>query len=526
MNLYFSNWQLVEFVIGLFLIASALYLWQKGRAPGALILLLAGVLFISYWVAGLDEFLCLWDEQYHALVAKNLLKNPLKPMLFEHPVLDYNYRDWTANHIWLHKPPLFLWMIALSLKIFGTEAWAVRLPSLLMHALGVLLVFRLGSITINRNTGFYGAVFYGLSYHLLELAAGKFPTDHNDSAFLFFVLGSLWSWAEYEDSGRKWYWAAAVGIFAGCAVLVKWLVGLLVYAVWTIAQTLPAGTKALKNMDFRGMIAAILISFLIFIPWQIYVWWAFPLEARYEMGLNTAHFFEAVEGHGGDVWFHFRAIRDIYGGGEAVPYLLAAGGLLMLWKGSKTIYKVGLAAAVFITYAFYTAAATKMTSFCVIVAPIGFLWLGLLAEQFLLVFEKVLKNKTLIALLSAIIVFAIGLLILDLGKIQRYHTSKYPHDNMNRVASLAQLQLIEKLKKNLNGDKWVIFDADIRLKGHITVMFFTDFVAYDFVPTPEQVKKARTAGYQVAVLKQGELPEFLILNKEVKVMEFNTEAIP
>jgi hypothetical protein len=137
-----------------------------------------------------------------------------------------------------------------------------------------------------------------------------------------------------------------------------------------------------------------------------------------------------------------------------------------------------------------------------------------------------LKNKTLIALLSAIIVFAIGLLILDLGKIQRYHTSKYPHDNMNRVASLAQMQLIEKLKKDLNGDKWVIFDADIRLKGHITVMFLTDFVAYDFVPTPEQVKKARTAGYQVAVVKQGELPEFLILNKEVKVMEFNTEAIP
>lgn len=526
MNFYFSNWHLVELVAGLFLIAGALYLWHKERASAALILLVAGVLFTSHWVAGLDEFLCLWDEQYHALVAKNMLKNPLKPMLYEQPVLGYDYRDWTSNQVWLHKPPLFLWLMALSLKLFGTEAWAVRLPSVLMHGLGVLMVYRLGAITINRNTGFYGAVFYGLSYHLLELAAGKFPTDHNDSAFLFFVLGSLWSWAEYEEHGRKWYWAAAVGIFAGCAVLVKWLVGLLVYAVWTLAQALPAGTNALKNVDFRRILTTILISFLIFIPWQLYVWWAFPLEARHEMKLNTAHFFNAIEGHGGDMWFHLRAIRNIYGGGEAVPYLLAAGGLLMLWKGSKTIYKVGLLAAVFITYAFYTAAATKMTSFCVIVAPIGFLWLGLLTEQTLSLLEKILKNKTLIALLSAFVVFAIGLFCLDLGKIQRYHTAKYSHDNMNRAADLAQMQLIQQLKKELNGKKWVIFDADLRLKGHIAVMFFTDWVAYDFIPDKAQLEQTLSAGYRVVLVTQGEIPEFLKENKEVKLVVLSSETKP
>jgi 4-amino-4-deoxy-L-arabinose transferase-like glycosyltransferase len=84
-------------------------------------------------MANLDHFLILWDEQYHALVAKNMLKNPFKPTLYPVELLDYDYRNWSANYIWLHKQPLFLWQIALSLKIFGTTELAVRLPSILLH---------------------------------------------------------------------------------------------------------------------------------------------------------------------------------------------------------------------------------------------------------------------------------------------------------------------------------------------------------------------------------------------------------
>ena len=62
------------------------------------------------------------DECCHALVAKNLLKHPLKPTLIDIPYLPTFAFDWGANHVWLHKPILGLWQIAGSYWLFGVNA--------------------------------------------------------------------------------------------------------------------------------------------------------------------------------------------------------------------------------------------------------------------------------------------------------------------------------------------------------------------------------------------------------------------
>ena len=51
------------------------------------------------WQFSLHE----WDERFHALVAKNLIADPLKPTLYRSPAVAYDYRDWTSNHVWLHQ---------------------------------------------------------------------------------------------------------------------------------------------------------------------------------------------------------------------------------------------------------------------------------------------------------------------------------------------------------------------------------------------------------------------------------------
>jgi len=53
--------------------------------------------------------LTLWDEVFHAVVAQNLLKHPLKPTLIDVPYLPYQKIKWDDNHVWLHKPTLPLW---------------------------------------------------------------------------------------------------------------------------------------------------------------------------------------------------------------------------------------------------------------------------------------------------------------------------------------------------------------------------------------------------------------------------------
>jgi len=72
------------------------------------------------------------DECCHALVAKNLLRHPLKPTLIDTPYLPTFTFDWGANHVWLHKPILGLWQISGSYWLFGVNTWVLRFPSVLL----------------------------------------------------------------------------------------------------------------------------------------------------------------------------------------------------------------------------------------------------------------------------------------------------------------------------------------------------------------------------------------------------------
>src|SRR5687767_15833441 len=104
---------------------------RRGRPRMAALLLVALALLLRGYAAA-DPHLHEWDERYHAVVAKNLLRHPLRPTLYDDPVRPYDNRDWLASHLWLHKPPLALWTMAGSVGVFGANEAAVRLPSIVL----------------------------------------------------------------------------------------------------------------------------------------------------------------------------------------------------------------------------------------------------------------------------------------------------------------------------------------------------------------------------------------------------------
>ena len=65
-------------------------------------------------------------------------------------------------------------------------------------------------------------------------------------AFGFYVLASIWAFAEYYNS-NKTYWTLLIGFFAGCAVLNKWLPGLIVYGAWGTAFFVQDELQHLRN---------------------------------------------------------------------------------------------------------------------------------------------------------------------------------------------------------------------------------------------------------------------------------------
>jgi 4-amino-4-deoxy-L-arabinose transferase-like glycosyltransferase len=511
---YFTDRQILPLVVSSFILIASIVSFHLDKKRIALILLFLGSLGFGLFIGNLDNFLMIWDEQFHALVAKHMLDNPFKPTLYSTPLLDYDYRKWSANHIWLHKQPLFLWQIALSLKIFGINALAVRIPSIMLHAIATLMIYRIGKISNSQNVGFYGALFFSVAYHLLELIAGKYATDHNDISFMFYVTASFWAWFEYQNSQNK-YWIILIGIFSGCAVLVKWLVGLLIYAVWTITVGVNDKNNWLKFKTYFPIFISFAISLLVFLPWQLFILHQYPLEAKYEFQLNTQHFFQTIENHSGNIWFHFNAVKNIYGSGDAVPFLILIGLFLYLKNTTTKIHRVAILFAILITYGFYTLAATKMTSFCIIVCPFGFLALGSLTDSLLTFLTTKIKFKKFEFIFRPFAVIAICFFLLHLSKIEDYHTDKKPKNNQNRNADVKQMIVIQKILDNLQSDKYVVFNADIRFSGHIPVMFYTNCVAYDFVPNQSQIEKIKMQSYKLAIIDDSSLPDYIQNDNEI-----------
>lgn len=135
--------------------------WKRDNYRIALLLLLICGLALRIYTST-DFFLHPWDKRYHALVAKNLIQHPLTPALYSNPVLPYNYKNWAANHIWLHKQPLPLWIMAASMWLFGVNELALRVPSIMATTAGILLMFFIGSYFVNKKNWLPGStsIFY------------------------------------------------------------------------------------------------------------------------------------------------------------------------------------------------------------------------------------------------------------------------------------------------------------------------------------------------------------------------------
>lgn len=516
---YFTTQQIFPLYPALLLLLLSVLAFVRNRNKLSLCLLFLGALILGYFIASLDPFLILWDEQYHALVAKNMMEHPFKPMLYANPVLGYDYRDWPNNYVWLHKPPLFLWQIALSLKLFGVNTLSVRIPSIVMHAVIPLFIYRIGSIALDKKTGFYGALFFAVAYFPLELVAARYSTDHNDIAFLFYITASVWTWFEYEKSGKT-HWIVLTGLFSGCAILVKWLVGLLVYAPWGISL-LADRNKRSSYISYSHLLISFLITLLTFLPWHLYIIHNFPKEAYYEMEMNTRHLFTAIEGHSGSFWYHFIALRKLYGQGQAVPFLLLTGMIILYFRTSRLTYKIGLLLPPLLIYLFYSLAATKMLSFCIIAAPYVFLGMSSFMLSFTGLIGKWINKPALLPYITVAFAITIAFFNLDLRQIQGYHTMWKPHDNWNRKAELFEMKGIQAIKNACNNNRYIIFNANMRVNGHIPVMFYTNQIAYPFIPSVEQLNMIHKNEYKIAMISSPDLPDYIKSDTTIRLITIN-----
>jgi 4-amino-4-deoxy-L-arabinose transferase len=475
-------------------------MWKRNS-----ILLFLAAMALYMLAANLDPFLHVWDERFHALVAKNMIDEPFAPMLYADPVVDMAYDRWDRAHIWLHKQPLFLWQMALSLKIFGIHEYAVRIPSAIMAALLVLLAYRLGWLYQNQRTGLIAAILVLSNPFLFELVSGSQGIEHNDVAFVFYISLSLWAFLEYYKSGsRKWIWA--IGIFSGMAILCKWLVGLLVYLGWMLLRLQERKMSFKANKDFLG---ALLVTTLVALPWQIYTWLAFPLESAAEREYNLLHLFKPVEGHGGDSWYHLNNFGELYGTFALATFILAA--IAAINKKEQRKLSIALVSMVAFVYLFFSLAATKMPAFPFVTMPLVYLIISSLLERLLSQMFSYWPNKKVVKVVFGLMLTGLFILHLNPSTLLAKHNMDLP-ENAYRKRMAENAAIFKSLDLPENA---VVFNIPGRL--YVECMFYTGVPAYGFMPTEEMCKDLVQKGRLIAVFgfKQEHLPPFLRDNPSV-----------
>jgi hypothetical protein len=206
-------------------------------------------------------------------------------------------------HPFWEKPPLFFWMQALSMKIFGINEFAARFPNALIGILTLLTLYLIGKRLYDEKFGFIWALAYLGSFlpHLY------FKSGIIDPFFNFFIFLSVVFLARsIRDTGKKegFKYALLAGISIGLATLTKGPVGLLVAGLSVTVYWITMKFRGISNWKniLIFSISCFIIASLWFLPEMINNGFWFVREfIKYQADL----FLKPVAGHSGPIYYHF-----------------------------------------------------------------------------------------------------------------------------------------------------------------------------------------------------------------------------
>jgi 4-amino-4-deoxy-L-arabinose transferase-like glycosyltransferase len=125
------------------------------------------------------------------------------------------------------KPPLALWVQALSVRVFGFHPLSMLVPQALMGVASVALVYDL----VRRRFGRVGGFVAGLALALTPITVAISRHNNPDALLVLCLVAALWCTVralERAPAGRGTRWLVAAGVCVGLGFETKMLVALVV----------------------------------------------------------------------------------------------------------------------------------------------------------------------------------------------------------------------------------------------------------------------------------------------------------
>ncbi len=258
---------------------------------GIIILILGAICYIPFLGS---VHLFDWDEINFAESSREMLVTG-----------DY-FRVMIEYQPFWEKPPFFFWLQALSMKTFGVNEFAARLPNAIMGIFTLLTLYYTGKRIKNGLFGFIWAFIYLISF----LPFFYFKSGIIDPVFNYFIFTTLLFLIRAYQSSKPSHallFALAAGLLNGMAVLTKGPVGLLLilltyFFAWSLS-------KFKRILSFKQILlfflGAIITSSFWYLPELLNNGPSFFKEfILYQVELFT----KPVAGHKQPFFYHFLVV--------------------------------------------------------------------------------------------------------------------------------------------------------------------------------------------------------------------------
>ncbi|TPR12938.1 glycosyltransferase family 39 protein [Apilactobacillus timberlakei] len=197
-----------------------------------------------------------------------------------------------AGYITVDKPPVALWFMTISAKIFGVSNFSVVLPSVLFGVGSVYLMYRLIKPKFGTNAGRIAAFVMTIT----PIVVADSRTNNMDATLIYFLLLSLWMLQKAVDK-KKIFWLMGSFALIGFSFNIKMLQAFMIVPAMLLFYWIASKTNWKKKI-VHTMLAMISLTVLT-LAWPLSVDMTSANNRPYEGGSEHNSVMELAFGYNG-----------------------------------------------------------------------------------------------------------------------------------------------------------------------------------------------------------------------------------
>jgi 4-amino-4-deoxy-L-arabinose transferase-like glycosyltransferase len=186
--------------------------------------------------------------------------------------------DW-SNFITVDKPPASLWIMDISVRIFGLNSWSILVPQALEGVAAVAILYA----AVKRVSTPTAGLLAGAVLATTPVATLMFRYDNPDALLVLLMTAAAYATVRSLEHARG-RWLILAGALVGFAFLTKMLQGLLVVPAFALAYLVAAPTALATRIKH---VLAAGVAMVVAAGWWIALVELFPSSARPYIGGST-----------------------------------------------------------------------------------------------------------------------------------------------------------------------------------------------------------------------------------------------